>query len=163
MSAVEPREHGRESALLRADQRTEVKASTLSQHELHQQLGADIAHMIHGSREPAVDEANAGWRRGDQLSRRCAALLDATGHGELGRLEPVDRAIDEGTAQRPDGPHLAIAGEQLHDPPSVGRLFSQQGEGHPLAERKVGERSRGHGASVADRLGDGGRRGEATV
>src|SRR4029078_9287716 len=107
-------------------------------HELQQQVTAEIAGMGDGYRQPSTQLRPPGARGGED--RAVAAgdpgLLPDRMHVATD-LELLQRAVGEGARQRPDAADVALGLEARRERESMGGPGVQDAEAGPLARQQL--------------------------
>ena len=126
----------REQLQLEGEQWLVVEAGALAQEELDEQLGADVAQVLHGTVHPPLRGAAAGegWREHDPVAAPPGSVTPARDQRLVD--EPIDGSIGERSAQCPDPAELPAGSEHRAHRPAVGDLLRDEREADPLGERQ---------------------------
>jgi hypothetical protein len=124
-----------EGRALASEQVGGIAAGPVQQGELDQQMGPDVADVVHRRAQPALGFLAARPGGGVDGALGAEAWLDRLGRDEPRFDEAADRPVDDGSGNAPDPAELAVGRGELRDGEAVGGPLAEQHENRPLRQR----------------------------
>ena len=129
----------RQDVELSAEERSLVAVGAVEEEQFQHQLGAEVADVLRGAAQPAPEGLPAARRWREEHPMRAGGAPGAAALGDVAELtKNGDRPVDEGPADGPDLPDVAVGGERAGDVPTVRRPLAQEPEHGPLGECRFG-------------------------
>ena len=128
--------------MLRGEQRFERQAAASAECELQQELDPDVSDMLDRGVEPRLCRPPAGRGRLQAVPVPSAVRAGTTSGDEALFDQPVDGAVRERAAERPDAAELTLGGEQRPDRPAVRDALGHECEADVLGQARGGRHRR---------------------
>jgi len=134
-----------EGRALGAEQLGRALAGPVEHGQLEQELGAELADVIHRGVQPEAGGLAAARRGGVDGALRALAGFRALGSDELRVEQAADGPVDDRLRYLPDPAKLTAVRGELRDRETVGGPLAEDREDQPFRQRHLGKRCRCRG------------------